>query len=224
MIGKDFVVSKKHYKCFTTFRTVMKDDVSPLHSLIITNFNHAVCESFTTIEFQTEVYGDGGETVLPEKWRYCHRPADDNLPRILTKLKRLLEVRGLTRIQEDNANLIDITKIADRAKIIAEVVANEMCGSTPGQPSDICSEEFVLNHLNHLKYQLHCNVIPLGMVKYGGAVERAVLFKGLADQIGLPCSLVRSVDGRVLFNEIPLPIAMKRVSFFECYLSLVIKG
>lgn len=163
------------------------------------------------IEFQTEVIGDAGETILPEKWRYCHRPADDNLPRILIKLKKLLEVRGLAKIEEDNPNLIDITKISDRAKVVAEIVANEMCGNTPGQPLDICSEEFVLNHLNHLKYQLHCNVIPLGMIKFGSAFERAILFKGLADQIGLPCSLVRSVDGRVLFNEIPLPTVSKKV-------------
>lgn len=213
VIGKDFVVSKKHYKCFSVFRSIIKEDVSPLHALIITNFDHAECESFTTIEFQTEVIGDTGETIVPEKWKYCKRPPDDNLPRVLTKLKRLLELRGLAHNDDDNPNLIDITKIADRAKVIAEVIANEMCGNSPGQQCDICSDEFVLNHLNHLKYQLHCNVIPLGMIKFGGPFERAIMFKGLADQVGLPCSLVRSVDGRVLFNEIPLPTPGKKVSF-----------
>uniref|UniRef100_T1GA84 EDR1/CTR1/ARMC3-like peptidase-like domain-containing protein n=1 Tax=Megaselia scalaris TaxID=36166 RepID=T1GA84_MEGSC len=89
-----------------------------------------------------------------------------------------------------------------------------MCGNVPGQPLEICSEEFVLNHLNHLKYQLHCNVIPLGMIKFGGPCERAIMFKGLADQIGLPCSLVRSVDGRILFNEIPLPTPAKKLLNF----------
>lgn len=45
-------------------------------------------------------------------------------------------------------------------------------------------------HLKKLKHsRFHDNCIPLGAVRVGGYFERSLLFKVLADRVGLPCGL-----------------------------------
>ena len=46
-------------------------------------------------------------------------------------------------------------------------------------------------HIAQLKADLKSNVIPIGFVKRGIYYHRALLFKALADRIGVPTSLVR---------------------------------
>ncbi|XP_061778450.1 armadillo repeat-containing protein 3-like [Nerophis ophidion] len=54
-----------------------------------------------------------------------------------------------------------------------------------------------------LKFQLQCNVVPIGMIRKGFYCHRALLFKYLADCIGLKCTLVRGHNNRA-WNEIVL--------------------
>lgn len=42
------------------------------------------------------------------------------------------------------------------------------------------------------QYELNSPLIGIGWVKCGGALERAILYKALADRIGLPCALHRA--------------------------------
>ncbi|XP_049604694.1 armadillo repeat-containing protein 3-like [Syngnathus scovelli] len=58
-----------------------------------------------------------------------------------------------------------------------------------------------LLHISLLKYKMHCNVIPIGMITKGFYCHRALLFKYLADCIGLSCSLVRGDYNRA-WNEV----------------------
>ncbi|KAL6462900.1 hypothetical protein MHYP_G00293220 [Metynnis hypsauchen] len=46
-------------------------------------------------------------------------------------------------------------------------------------------------HLSELKFELRSNIIPIGKIKKGTYYHRALLFKALADRIGVSCSLVR---------------------------------
>lgn len=53
--------------------------------------------------------------------------------------------------------------------------------------------------------QLGSNIIPIGCVRHGGHVERSLLFKAIADKIGLPASLVRG-DNEHMWNEVPMNV------------------
>ncbi|XP_054621016.1 armadillo repeat-containing protein 3 [Dunckerocampus dactyliophorus] len=56
-------------------------------------------------------------------------------------------------------------------------------------------------HLDELKHQVECNVIPIGMIRKGIHCHRALLFKYLADCIGMRCTLVRGEYNRA-WNEV----------------------
>ncbi|XP_037136307.1 armadillo repeat-containing protein 3-like [Syngnathus acus] len=60
-----------------------------------------------------------------------------------------------------------------------------------------------LQHLEELRCKLQCNVIPIGMITKGFYCHRALLFKYLADGIGLKCTLVRGEYNRA-WNEVLL--------------------
>lgn len=56
-------------------------------------------------------------------------------------------------------------------------------------------------HISELKFQLQSNVVPIGMINKGTYYHRALLFKCLADCMGLSCSLVRGEYNRA-WNEV----------------------
>ncbi|XP_061593151.1 armadillo repeat-containing protein 3-like [Cololabis saira] len=63
-------------------------------------------------------------------------------------------------------------------------------------------------HLSELKVQLQSNIVPIGLIDKGIYCHRALLFKCLADCIGLSCTLVRGEYKRawnelLLFSENP---------------------
>ncbi|KAM6971681.1 armadillo repeat-containing protein 3 isoform 3-T3 [Tautogolabrus adspersus] len=58
-------------------------------------------------------------------------------------------------------------------------------------------------HISKLKYKLQSNVVPIGFIRKGIYCHRALLFKCLADCIGLSCTLVRGEYNRA-WNEVLL--------------------
>uniref|UniRef100_A0A674BDN5 Armadillo repeat containing 3 n=1 Tax=Salmo trutta TaxID=8032 RepID=A0A674BDN5_SALTR len=58
-------------------------------------------------------------------------------------------------------------------------------------------------HLSELRYELQSNIIPIGQIRKGTYYHRALLYKVLADRIGVSCSLVRGEYNRV-WNEVLL--------------------
>ncbi|CAJ1082337.1 armadillo repeat-containing protein 3 isoform X1 [Xyrichtys novacula] len=56
-------------------------------------------------------------------------------------------------------------------------------------------------HISKLKFKLQSNVVPIGAIKMGIYCHRALLFKCLADSIGLSCTLVRGDYNRA-WNEV----------------------
>ncbi|XP_018616416.1 armadillo repeat-containing protein 3 [Scleropages formosus] len=57
--------------------------------------------------------------------------------------------------------------------------------------------------LSELKFEVQSNIIPIGKIKKGTFYHRALLYKTLADRIGLSCSLVRGEYNRA-WNEVRL--------------------
>ena len=121
-------------------------------------------------------------------------------------------MRGLGDMPASKAKrCIDFDNMAKRARIVAELVARHLGENLKDldiNSTEECSENVVRCHLKDLAAELHCSFIPMGSVRSGCLFERAILFKALCDQICLPCTLQRSVDGRILFNELPLPLEL----------------
>ncbi|KAG7259910.1 hypothetical protein CRUP_017477 [Coryphaenoides rupestris] len=62
-------------------------------------------------------------------------------------------------------------------------------------------------HLGELKFRRRSNLVPVGSVRKGIYCHRALLFKCLADRVGLSCTLVRGEYNRA-WNEVLLPAAV----------------
>lgn len=62
-------------------------------------------------------------------------------------------------------------------------------------------------HLSELRYELQSNIIPIGQIRLGAYCHRALLYKVLADRIGVSCSLLRGEYNR-MWNEVFLSVGM----------------
>ncbi|XP_071087900.1 armadillo repeat-containing protein 3-like isoform X1 [Haliotis cracherodii] len=84
---------------------------------------------------------------------------------------------------------------------LAEYVAEKMGGAiAKGQVTNFSWELA----LSQIKFELKSNVVPIGKIKAGIHVHRALLFKTLADRIAVGCSLTRGEYNRA-WNEVMLP-------------------
>ncbi|XP_071838441.1 armadillo repeat-containing protein 3-like [Apostichopus japonicus] len=83
---------------------------------------------------------------------------------------------------------------------LAQFVSQKMGGSIErGQLSNFSYELSI----SQLKYELKNNIIPIGRIDRGIHYHRALLYKVLADRIGLACTLVRGEYNRA-WNEVLL--------------------
>ncbi|XP_056593979.1 armadillo repeat-containing protein 3 [Triplophysa dalaica] len=79
-----------------------------------------------------------------------------------------------------------------------------VCDAMGGQVEPEKLHDFLWElHISKLKLEINSNIIPIGKIKKGIYFHRALLFKVLADRIGLRCSLVRGQYNRA-WNEILL--------------------
>ncbi|XP_064071601.1 uncharacterized protein LOC113402135 [Vanessa tameamea] len=93
------------------------------------------------------------------------------------------------------------SSLKQRAQMLGEFVAQQMSGLT--QERD-CSMPSVNLHLVDLMKALKSCVIGIGYVRCGGRLERALLYKVLADRAGLPCSLHRACSAHA-WCEVAVP-------------------
>lgn len=98
---------------------------------------------------------------------------------------------------------MDISLIVSRAKLLAEFVDRQLSGPAP---SNGCIDHLMNLHLCEIKCDIKTSVIPLGQLRLGSYLERSLLFKVLADRIGLPTALVRGEYGKT-WVEISIPKA-----------------
>lgn len=125
---------------------------------------------------------------LTNKETISFNPLDDDL--------------NLQKFYNDIQNLINYKHtMTDQCKIIADYVSNIMGGKvTPKTIDDIAWQV----HQGEKKLKYKSNVIPIGDIQLGTFTHRSLLFKVLADKIGLPVSLYRGNYNRA-WNEIILP-------------------
>ncbi|CAM9411871.1 unnamed protein product [Lampetra planeri] len=90
-----------------------------------------------------------------------------------------------------------------QAATLARLVSDRMGG--PVERDSLSDFSWEL-HVSQLKNELQSNLIPLGRIQRGVQPHRALLFKVVADRLGVPCSLVRGPYNHA-WNELLLPPA-----------------
>ncbi|KAH8277832.1 hypothetical protein KR018_008305 [Drosophila ironensis] len=211
--GKDFYVSVKKFDNFRDFQEILRNDCSPLDAVLVVNFDRPAPNDDDVIDVPVRNLSTLSDMAGDQNWKYSKRPGDSNLPEYLEALNQTLAMHGLVENPERIRRSIDFENVAKRSRLIAQAVASVMSDSLKVldlNSTEECSRHAVRCHMLDLRVVYHTNFIPLGKVRSGCQFERAILFKGLADQIGLPCTLQRSVDGRMLYNEVPLPLEQER--------------
>uniref|UniRef100_A0A5K4EJN1 Putative armc3 n=1 Tax=Schistosoma mansoni TaxID=6183 RepID=A0A5K4EJN1_SCHMA len=91
-----------------------------------------------------------------------------------------------------------INELKEQIKSLGEFVASCYGGSVSKDEQITLRNEL---SLSQLRCQLNSNLIPVGLIKQGSFLQRALVFKLLADRIGLPTNLIRGTYGRS-FNEV----------------------
>ncbi|XP_074123017.1 armadillo repeat-containing protein 3 isoform X4 [Sminthopsis crassicaudata] len=103
-------------------------------------------------------------------------------------------------ITEVSKTILPITDLKTQIETLAKFVAGKMGGPI----SKKLLHEFKWElHISEVKFQLKSNIIPIGYIKKGTFYHRALLFKVLADKIGIGATLVRGEYNRA-WNEVKL--------------------
>ncbi|XP_065484147.1 armadillo repeat-containing protein 3 isoform X1 [Caloenas nicobarica] len=106
----------------------------------------------------------------------------------------------LDYINDASKAILPLTTTREQVVALAQFVANKMGGSIERDKLHDFSWEL---HISEIQFELKCNIVPIGKVKKGTFYHRALLFKVIADRIGIGCSLVRGEYNRA-WNEVEL--------------------
>ncbi|XP_064019015.1 armadillo repeat-containing protein 3 isoform X2 [Pogoniulus pusillus] len=106
----------------------------------------------------------------------------------------------LDYIKDVSKTILPLPTTWKQVVALAQFVADKMGGPIERDKLDDFSWEL---HISEIEFELKCNVVPIGRVQKGTFYHRALLFKVLADRIGIGCSLVRGEYGRA-WNEVKL--------------------
>ncbi|XP_020781290.1 armadillo repeat-containing protein 3 [Boleophthalmus pectinirostris] len=143
-----------------------------------------------------------GET--PRKKKEEDKPKNKDLPRAVSQsplqrhCKMLNDQTLETLVQEAKESVLLMDDDMLQYSALARMVSKAMGGEV--DTKNMATFEWTL-HISELKFELQSNVVPIGMIKKGTYYHRALLFKCLADSIGLSCSLVRGEYNRA-WNEV----------------------
>ncbi|XP_071661327.1 armadillo repeat-containing protein 3 isoform X3 [Patagioenas fasciata] len=106
----------------------------------------------------------------------------------------------LDYINDASKAVLPLTTTREQVVALAQFVANKMGGSIERDKLHDFNWEL---HISEIEFELKRNIVPIGKVKKGTFYHRALLFKVIADRIGIGCSLVRGEYNRA-WNEVEL--------------------
>uniref|UniRef100_A0A8D2NVS9 Armadillo repeat containing 3 n=1 Tax=Zosterops lateralis melanops TaxID=1220523 RepID=A0A8D2NVS9_ZOSLA len=103
-------------------------------------------------------------------------------------------------INDVSKTILPLTTTREQVVALAQFVADKMGGTVEReQLHNFCWEL----DMSAIEFELKSNIVPIGKIKRGTFYHRALLFKVLADRIGIGCSLVRGKYNRA-WNEVKL--------------------
>ncbi|XP_059182856.1 armadillo repeat-containing protein 3 [Centropristis striata] len=103
-------------------------------------------------------------------------------------------------VKEAKESILPLSDEREQCVALARLVSEAMGGAV--EMEKLHEFPWVL-HLSELKFKLQSNVVPIGLISRGIYCHRALLFKCLADCIGMSCTLVRGEYNRA-WNEVLL--------------------
>lgn len=92
--------------------------------------------------------------------------------------------------------------LCHRVKLLAEYVDSLLCGQKHYTKIEEKIRTFKY-HIQTLKFKLGTSMIPIGYLRMGFHCERALMFKAIADKIGIPTSLIKG-KSKLYWNEVAL--------------------
>ncbi|KAG7236989.1 hypothetical protein INR49_032920 [Caranx melampygus] len=101
-------------------------------------------------------------------------------------------------VKEAKKSILKMSDDREQYAALARLVSEAMGGAV--EMEKLHEFSWVL-HLSELKFQLQSNLIPIGLIRKGIYCHRALLFKCLADSIGVSSTLVRGEYNRA-WNEL----------------------
>ncbi|KAL1123282.1 hypothetical protein AAG570_002368 [Ranatra chinensis] len=142
------------------------------------------------------------------EWIHPFLPADPYLPQILTDLRRSLNITKRDTIGVNTNSALDRGRVEEKIAAVTKVVVERMSRggvSDEGIEPSCCNTASIDLHIAQLRRMLGTNVVPMGYLRVGRQLERSVLFKSLADKIGLLCAL-KLGDYNSAWVEVPVPL------------------
>ncbi|NWT10192.1 ARMC3 protein, partial [Vireo altiloquus] len=106
----------------------------------------------------------------------------------------------LDYIDDASKIILPLTTTREQAVALAQFVADKMGGPVEKEKLHNFSWEL---QMSELEFELKSNIVPIGRITKGTFYHRALLFKAIADRIGIGCSLVRGQYNRA-WNEVKL--------------------
>ncbi|NWI77702.1 ARMC3 protein, partial [Dryoscopus gambensis] len=103
-------------------------------------------------------------------------------------------------INDASKTILPLTNTREQVVALAQFVADKMGGPVEIEKLHNFSWEL---QISEIEFELKSNIVPIGKIKRGTFYHRALLFKVIADRIGLGCSLVRGKYNRA-WNEVKL--------------------
>ncbi|XP_052550684.1 armadillo repeat-containing protein 3 isoform X3 [Tympanuchus pallidicinctus] len=103
-------------------------------------------------------------------------------------------------INDASKTILPLATTREQVVALAQFVADKMGGAIERDKLHDFSWEL---HISEIKFELKSNIVPIGKVKKGTFYHRALLFKVIADRLGIGCSLVRGEYNRG-WNEVKL--------------------
>uniref|UniRef100_A0A6I8QQZ8 Armadillo repeat containing 3 n=1 Tax=Xenopus tropicalis TaxID=8364 RepID=A0A6I8QQZ8_XENTR len=111
-------------------------------------------------------------------------------------------------LTEASKMILPLSDIKEQVVELAKLVARKMGGPIEKERLHDFSWEL---HISELKFALKSNVIPIGKIKKGTFYHRALLFKVLADRVGISSCLIRGEYGRA-WNEVRLTGSLQEIT------------
>ncbi|XP_046143810.1 uncharacterized protein LOC123988319 isoform X2 [Osmia bicornis bicornis] len=137
--------------------------------------------------------------------KFAHLQCDPCLNDYLELFKcKLIAAESKDVALKSEEGLVNISYVASRVKMLAKFVAQQLSGP---DPLIRCIDHQLEIHLREIMNTIERSVIPLGMLRVGSFLERALLFKVMADRIHLPAALVRGEYGGA-WIEVALAVAV----------------
>ncbi|XP_011308317.1 uncharacterized protein [Fopius arisanus] len=215
-----FYVEKRHCHTFPSLKELLASRCSPIQCLYTVNFSNEnisrlISGGSDSSLYWTDAFEDNDSNRICSSIsltcaeRFGQLSPDPLLCQSLNMFLRILRTSEETEISfVDDEDAIDISRIESRAKLLGKFVAHKL---SDVNESGECMSDKLKNHLQELRETLETSIIPIGTLRFGSYLERAVLFKIIGDRIGLPVALVRGEYGKS-WVEVPLPQCHKESS------------